>query len=549
MRNILMIISFFLGVNCFAQIDIEKILKKGYKDIGINYIIAELNDSIRRRYIDLYIYKAKKEKNPYRIVNGYKIGYDYSKDIFEGAPYLDSILAVKDNPKPYYFYYAYAQKAMLCRFKNDINKAIDYYIKSQNIAESLGDTLGVYKVKYEIATVKMNYHQKEEVVEDLIEIYNFCQKNRGKLYENLEKRTIGILTRVLLLLKKNDQAYGYMKYWQERHYAKANVYQKYFFLTNWGIYYHQKEYYKASIDSLAKGLKIHNEYFEHKADIHEIYYYLYLSKLKKNGLGNIKLLLKSDSLYMNKYDTILNQNRLKIYPLLIDFYKQKEDITKQILYTDRLIMLDSIYDAENNDVVNNIKKYDIEKIKKQKEDLEKEIEKVANQKILLVSIISISLLIFIYFLWKKKQKNQLKKEIDNSEGVVEESENNKEKSLSNDVIEDILSKLDKFEKSDSFIKKKYTLQILAKELDTNSTYLSKVINQKKGENFSNYINNLKISYITEILEKESKFRNYTIKALAEEAGFNTTQSFTKAFEKKNKKTIINYINQLVNEKD
>ncbi len=537
-----------MGINCFAQIDTEEFIKKEYRDIDDNYIITALNDSIRRRYIDLYIYKAKKEKSAIKIATGYKIHYEYYKNRFKAAPYLDSILAVKNNPYRYYNYFAYGEKAMLYRFKNDTKKAIEYYKRAEEIAEKIGHVFGVYWVKYELASIKMNYHQKEEVVQDLIEVYDFCQKNEGEKYELLENNTLIILSRVLLLLKKNDLAIKYLEYWQEKHYNNSKVLKKYFSLINWGIYLHQKEYYKASTDSLAKGLKLHNEYFKLKSDVHEIYYHLYLNDLKYYGIGNIKYLLKSDSLYTNTRDTLLNRNRLRIYPLLIDYYRDEyiNDVEKQIFYANRLIKLDSTYDARNKDVLGTFKKYDIEKIKKQKEDLEKEIENVANQKRLLVFIISISLLILIYFLWKKKQKNRLKKVVNNSEDAVIESENNKEKSLSNDVIEDILSKLDKFEKSEGFIKKKYTLQILAKELETNSTYLSKIINQEKGESFSNYINNLKISYITEKLEKDSKFRNYTIKALAEEAGFNTTQSFTKAFEKKHQKSILDFIEKLEN---
>src|SRR5690606_14623444 len=79
--------------------------------------------------------------------------------------------------------------------------------------------------------------------------------------------------------------------------------------------------------------------------------------------------------------------------------------------------------------------------------------------------------------------------------------------------------------------KKYTLNSLAKELNTNSTYLSKVINSSMQVNFSNYLNNLRVEYAIEKLAKSEKFRSYTIKAIAEESGFSTAQSFSTAFYK------------------
>ena len=73
---------------------------------------------------------------------------------------------------------------------------------------------------------------------------------------------------------------------------------------------------------------------------------------------------------------------------------------------------------------------------------------------------------------------------------------------------------------------------MAKQFGTNSTYLSKVINLKKDKNFSQYINDLRIDYAIEQFEINTKFRKYTIKAIAGECGFKNAESFSKAFYKK-----------------
>lgn len=93
----------------------------------------------------------------------------------------------------------------------------------------------------------------------------------------------------------------------------------------------------------------------------------------------------------------------------------------------------------------------------------------------------------------------------------------------------ILYKLKKFEDAEKYINPKVSLQFLAKELDTNTKYLSEIINKKKGQNFNNYINELRINYIIRKLKSEPKYQNYKVSSLAEECGFNSRNTFTLAF--------------------
>ncbi|MDE1205393.1 helix-turn-helix domain-containing protein [Tenacibaculum sp. LAR 2:5] len=60
-------------------------------------------------------------------------------------------------------------------------------------------------------------------------------------------------------------------------------------------------------------------------------------------------------------------------------------------------------------------------------------------------------------------------------------------------------------------------------------YLSKIINHFKKESFSNYLNNLRIEYIVHRLKEDKVLRKFTIRTIADEAGFNNAESFSKAF--------------------
>lgn len=70
---------------------------------------------------------------------------------------------------------------------------------------------------------------------------------------------------------------------------------------------------------------------------------------------------------------------------------------------------------------------------------------------------------------------------------------------------------------------------MAEELGTNSNYLGQIIKNKSGENFRQYINQLRIEYILKILRQDRKMLNYSIQAIAGEAGYNHAEPFSKAF--------------------
>jgi AraC-like DNA-binding protein len=100
-----------------------------------------------------------------------------------------------------------------------------------------------------------------------------------------------------------------------------------------------------------------------------------------------------------------------------------------------------------------------------------------------------------------------------------------------DIIDSVLIGLALFEKKQHYISKKITLSLLAKRLNTNTNYLSKIINQYKGGSFSNYLSTLIIEYIINKLQKDATIRKFTIKAIADEAGFNNSEYFSKSFDK------------------
>lgn len=93
----------------------------------------------------------------------------------------------------------------------------------------------------------------------------------------------------------------------------------------------------------------------------------------------------------------------------------------------------------------------------------------------------------------------------------------------------ILQGLSKFESSKRFTSKEMSLGMLAAQLNTNTKYLSEIINRHKEKNFNSYINELRINYITEKIKTEPAYLNYKVSYLAEECGFSSHSTFTTVF--------------------
>ncbi|WP_312765020.1 helix-turn-helix domain-containing protein [Epilithonimonas sp.] len=119
-------------------------------------------------------------------------------------------------------------------------------------------------------------------------------------------------------------------------------------------------------------------------------------------------------------------------------------------------------------------------------------------------------------------------------------------SISSDTEKKILSKLEAFETSDSFIKKDLTISYLSNQWNTNPKYLSDVIRRNKGTNFTNHVNQLRIPHIVQKLYNEPKYRDYKVGYLADECGFNSPQVFIIAFKKLYGVTSFYFIQQLNN---
>jgi YesN/AraC family two-component response regulator len=95
----------------------------------------------------------------------------------------------------------------------------------------------------------------------------------------------------------------------------------------------------------------------------------------------------------------------------------------------------------------------------------------------------------------------------------------------------ILSELDMLMRQQKlFLKAQLSLSELADKLGTNTTYLSKVINEHFNANLSNYLNKLRVREAQKMFA-ENKHLSITIEGIAGSAGFHSRSTFNTAFKK------------------
>jgi len=101
--------------------------------------------------------------------------------------------------------------------------------------------------------------------------------------------------------------------------------------------------------------------------------------------------------------------------------------------------------------------------------------------------------------------------------------------VSKEILEVVLLKLNAFEQQKGYLSTSINLNSLSKILDTNSSYLSKIINHTKGKTFKNYLNDLRIENALEELKNNPQNKKFTIEAIAFDMGFKSAESFSKKF--------------------
>ena len=259
---------------------------------------------------------------------------------------------------------------------------------------------------------------------------------------------------------------------------------------------------------------IENQYFDLESKGH-----FYIGK-SFTGLGQEDKVIfhfqKVDSIFiLNRY---LDSEIRESYEWMVNYYKKHNNKDLQLYYVNQLLEVDRV-SAENNKYlafkIN--KEYDTKTLLETKQKLEERFTVWQRYSFWIIGLLFlISIVILVRYLRLREKNKALREQYEltlQQEPNAIEKTKNKLTDIPQETVDEILNRLENFEKSKEFLNPRLDQKWLADKFKTNSAYLSKVINSYKENNFSRYVNHLRIRYLIQTLKNEPKYRQYTIQAL------------------------------------
>ncbi|SMC31365.1 helix-turn-helix domain-containing protein [Chryseobacterium sp. YR221] len=537
----------------------EYLEKSFYKTVYSNKIKAET-------YANTILIKGKTSKSSEKIAGGYECLYKISNDR-QALLYIDSMISVtKKIQNPQYLSEAYRYKGVYYYYAADYAKSLDNYLIARSYAKREGEIYN--NINSCIGLLKLELQDYPEALKLLLGYKNYLEKNNFTSHINYEKCLYN-LAYAYHVSNKLDSSNYYAQRGLEKNLKSKDQDLYASLLLVSGINTFKQGKPKLALPILDEANNLFTKNPNNVQNIALSEYYIGKILYNMNDKKFINRFEKVDSIIIASKN--VSYELRNTYPLLIDYYKKTGDKEKQLFYIEHLLSVDSILNKNNSILSTEInKKYDTPLLLNEKENLIADLHFKNYTLFWLLGIggLLIGGLFFLQIRNRKKirryqfKANLLTKNLYIKEVISEFEESHKissplltqknEKSkllnLPDTKIKQLRIQLEEFENNKRFLDKAINLDFLSKELNTNRAYLSKLVNELKGQNFSQYLNELRINYIIEELKKNKNLQKFTIAAIADEAGYNNVDSFTNAF-KKITNTLPSYFIKALKEKE
>ncbi len=567
------VITFFiylLSIPLYSQ-DYTFTIPDSLHDKSFDYIFSrfqnDYNDTIKAKiYLKTYLKKAEKTNNKLKKAQALNYLSYYVSEKQEKFSLLEkSILESQDLNDEYYPIVPYSFLGSYYHDNYEYEKALEKYLEVFRLSKKHNNKDYEYIALHNIAILKSEVGKHDEA----LDLFKRCfAYETSKKYQDTFARieTMVDLAKSYRYNKKYDSASFYYK----RIIKESNSKTQYYLdlaNINEGINLYNKRDLKNSEFLLNKGISGVNT-----NEIEGLKHYtlgqLYRGKIKLELYNDIenakKYFLKVDSLLTISNHTIPETRQ--VYEFLIKYHSQTENKNQHLKTINKLLTFDSIIFARKINTVNRLhSEFDTPELLKNKENVIQSLEKRTKYSTygvisLILIVITLITLVIIQFKKQKFYKKRFNEIVTNSslpkEGLLDKiavsvSKNKAPNEINIDqaIVNTIIEKLSIFETNNDFLQNDLNATKLAKEFSTNTKYLSKVINVFKEQSFTNYINDLRIDYILEELQHNSRLRKYTIKGISQEAGFNTAESFASAFKKRTGLNPSYFVRNLNSKKD
>ena len=408
----------------------------------------------------------------------------------------------------------------------DFNNSIKLFNDALKLATEQKNEKAIKIINISLAQLKYEIGEYDESLKIFKEHYNLSEKSGRNAILDL------FIAKTYLKTNEPDSSLHYIKkglsYSQNMNDNELHIY----FLNEYGVYLTiKKQYHKATNEfekAILKCNEIESIQLKHLINLSKAKLYKVQGEYDKS-IQTLKKILQEKEL-----SKAVPEELSEFYELLYLNYQSLNNINQSSFYYKKHLEQENKKHSKKFNIIKDLHELDLTKINKQKDSYFKQ-KKFLYKVVFVLAVFLLSILA----LAKKKLRNNEKKFqvlLKKVESVEEVKKNTKTKDITDhqfmikdEKITEILSNLKKLETNKYFLRHDFTLHNAAKILKTNTAYLSKIVNNELGKSFSDYLNELRISYVIMELKNNSRLRAYSVSSIAEEIGYKSPDSFTKYF--------------------
>lgn len=487
----------------------------------------------RLRYLtEIHIQKAKMEDNLIEKASGY-----YYRTLIEQSDlalsYADSIiLATTGLDDPEYPTLGYILKGMLYYDRGEYQNALMNYIRAHDLAlnkKNLDNQLSSSMAIAAIRNLNGQPHAAADIYSRSLKLIQKEKDFENNYYSDYMLLMYNLSLAHLRLSQLDSSRYYYRAGLRKAMALKDRPVSQDFVLVGAQLDYYEGNHANAR-DTLLKYVPV----LEGNEKAVKLYYLGKIAQITGAPSQGIEYFQQIDSIIAETKVPI--DNIKEVYQKLILHYNRQQDQRREIESIEKLIFYDSLMTTNQAGILRQATvAYDIPFLKFQKDKAEERLRAKHKWVSILVGIAALGIFMGTYFYIRarrtKMKVKQLLKTIDVPKNPPRPVGKHPA-SVPREIREDLLRKLDAFEKSDDFLSKDLDMAGLAQAMNTNTSYLSTIINHYKKMSFPQYIRDLKITAAIQRLSRDPELLKYNYQGLAETFGFKTAESFSKAFHNK-----------------
>ena len=525
-----------MTITVFSQeLNKDQLLQLSFDSLDRIENEVEYGTMYSKKVFDAHILKAKYAKDTGQLAEAYRKRL-WGEDFASAIKYVDSAIGISTgvHEKRFPSKVHYTKGGLLYEADRP-DDAVREFVTAYEFAKKANDYEQIIDCFNAIAIIKGEYGHQERAISLLRLSLDYLNKYEGKIdnYDLTKLITLDNIARCYLQIKKIDSS---------RHYAQQGLdlssqMKDLDTYRSLSALYAQINYYDGnyikSRDTLLK-------YVKGTGDLSQADRLFYLGMIE-GEIGNSAKKRR----YFKRIDSLLDRNGYplmdnvkEIFQFLIKdaISKDEEPMVKN--YADRLVYYDSILTRAEKEIRSILwTEFDLPEQEASKKVLSDEIQKKEGtiRNYILLSVLLISLLA-LYFIKYSRTQKKLREVMDQD---VEPLKSHPKKddiaqmNIDPELVQSTLEALDKWETNLGYLDQKTSQNSLASDLNTNTTYLSKIINTYKGQTFSNYIKDLRVTYaINHLKENPQIIDTHSTIQIAEMFGFSSLDVFARAIKSK-----------------